>query len=117
MRYFTIAELSHSTTAEQEQISNIPTAEAVANLRRLIDGVLNPARVQFGAPIYVNSGYRSPELNRRVGGARRSYHMEGRAADIDSRTGRNRELYEILRRLPHRELIWEKGGAWIHVAL
>lgn len=43
---------------------------------------LNEIRQAFGKPILVNSGYRSPEHNRRVGGAENSYHVQGLAADI-----------------------------------
>lgn len=117
MSYFTISELTRSATATREGIDNTPPQAAVDNMKRLINTVLNPARQQLNAPIYVNSGYRCPELNRRVGGARRSYHLQGRAADLTTRPNRNAELMEILRRLPHTELINEGNGTWIHVAL
>lgn len=117
MSYFTVEELTRSATAAREHIGNTPSEAAVENMKRLIETTLNPARERFGAAIYVNSGYRSRRLNRRVGGVGNSYHLTGRAADLDSRTGRNRELYGILSELPHTELIWENGGAWIHVAL
>ncbi len=117
MKYFTIEELTRSTTATQFGIDNSPSQESTANMRRLVETVLDPARERLGKPIYVNSGYRCPELNRKVGGVANSYHLQGRAADLDTRTGDNRRLYEILRQLPHTELIWEQGGKWIHVAL
>ncbi|WP_363322820.1 D-Ala-D-Ala carboxypeptidase family metallohydrolase [uncultured Muribaculum sp.] len=67
--------------------------------------------------MYVNSGYRCPALNAVVGGAKRSYHLLGRAADLTTGSrADNRRLYDILRTLPHHELIWERGGLWIHVA-
>lgn len=117
MKHFTIEELTRSTTATQFGIDNSPSQESTANMRRLTETVLDPARERLGKPIYVNSGYRCPELNRKVGGVANSYHLQGRAADLDTRTGDNRRLYEILRQLPHTELIWEQGGKWIHVAL
>ena len=117
MKYFTIAELTHSDTAEREGIANTPTPEAIANLRRLTTETLDPARELLGNPIHVNSGYRSPRLNRRVGGVANSLHMQGRAADLTTPSKQNRRLFAILQRLPHTELIWEKGGSWIHVAL
>lgn len=117
MSRFTIEELSRSATAARCGIDNTPPPEAVGKLRRLIAEVLDPARQKLGAPIYVNSGYRCPELNRRVGGARNSYHLLGRAADLDTRSGDNARLFAILRGLSHTELIWERGGRWIHVAL
>ncbi|MEI4235243.1 YcbK family protein [Roseovarius sp. D22-M7] len=43
---------------------------------------LQALRDRLGKPLIVNSGYRSPEHNRAVGGAKRSKHMEGTAFDI-----------------------------------
>jgi hypothetical protein len=117
VNHFTIRELTVSATATRLGIDNTPPADAVANMQRLIDTVLNPARNRLGAPIKVNSGYRCSALNSAVGGARRSYHLTGRAADLTTGSVEgNRRLLEILKTLPHVELIWEKGGVWIHVA-
>ena len=89
MKHFTIEELTHSDTAIGHSIANNPGAVERENLRRLAERVLDPARERLGAPIYVNSGYRNCAVNRLVGGARRSYHLQGRAADLDTRSGRN----------------------------
>ena len=86
MKYFTIEELTRSTTATQFGIDNSPSQESTANMRRLVETVLDPARERLGKPIYVNSGYRCPELNRKVGGVANSYHLQGRAADLDRNT-------------------------------
>ena len=43
---------------------------------------LEKIRQHFGKPIHINSGYRTPEHNSRVGGVKNSYHTKGRAADI-----------------------------------
>lgn len=48
---------------------------------RLIE-MLETVRTHFDAPITITSGYRSPRYNRKVGGARSSYHVKGMAADI-----------------------------------
>lgn len=116
--HFTIAELTRSNTATRLGIDNRPPAEAIANMNRLITEVLEPARLKAGVPIMVNSGYRCKALNAAVGGVARSYHLAGRAADITTgNTEGNRALYRILKELPHTELILERGGSWIHVAL
>lgn len=116
--HFTISELTRSVTAQRLGIENTPTADVVANMQRLIDVVLDPARRRLGKPIFVNSGYRCPVLNKAVGGVERSYHLHGRAADLTTGTVEgNRDLWKILQSLPHSELIWEQGGLWIHVAL
>lgn len=118
MKYFNIAELTASPTASRNNIPNTPPDWAIENMKRLISIVLDPAREIYGAAISVNSGYRSPELNAKVGGARGSYHLQGRAADLTtgSKSG-NIRLYGILSELPHIELINEQNGTWIHVAL
>lgn len=43
---------------------------------------LEKIREHFDAPVYISSGYRCPTHNAAVGGASRSYHMRGQAADI-----------------------------------
>ncbi|MBR4593050.1 MAG: peptidase M15 [Bacteroidaceae bacterium] len=57
-------------------------AEVKENVTALVDRVLDPVRAKFGWPIVVNSGYRCPARNRAVGGAVRSQHLKGEAADI-----------------------------------
>lgn len=117
LSHFTINELTRSATARRLGIDNTPPRWAIANLSRLVDTVLDPARELLGAPIYINSGYRCEKLNKAVGGVPRSYHLAGRAADLTTGTIEgNRRLYQILKTLPHTELIWERGGTWIHVA-
>src|SRR5574344_2027614 len=81
-KYFTIDEMCRSVTAKERHIKNEPTPEAVANLEALIENVLDPVREQYGKPIKVSSGYRCPELNKMVGGVKKSQHVYGQAADI-----------------------------------
>lgn len=116
--HFTLNEFTRSDTAQRLHIDNTPEPHHIANLTRLIIRTLDPARQRLAMPIYVNSGYRCPELNKAIGGAENSYHMQGRAADVTTRdTEGNRRLYLILKNLPHTELIWEQNGLWIHIAL
>lgn len=119
MRYFTIAELTRSTTARRQGIDNTPPASAVKALTALVENVLDPLREAWGGPIRVNSGYRCPELNQAVGGTPGSQHQRGEAADITvgSRSG-NRRLLELIKRLnlPVDQCIDEKGCRWIHVS-
>lgn len=44
--------------------------------------ILDILRNKIGKPVIINSGYRTPERNAKVGGAKYSYHMRGMAADI-----------------------------------
>lgn len=118
MKYFTIAELCKSMTADRLGINNRCKKEHVVNLTALVDNVLDPLRAWYGKPLIVSSGYRCPELNKAVKGSKTSQHMSGQAADID--TGdrqQNKLLFEYIRKnLPFDQLIDESNFAWVHVS-
>jgi len=118
MKYFTIAELCKSSTADRYGIDNRCKKEHVVNLTALVDNVLDPLRNVYGKPICVNSGYRSPELNKVIKGSSTSQHMIGQAADID--TGdrqQNKLLFDYIQKhLPFDQLIDERNFAWVHVS-
>ena len=103
MKYFTIAELCKSTTADRLGINNRCKQEHVVNLTALVNNVLDPLREWYGKPIRVNSGYRCPDLNKAVKGSSTSQHMSGQAADID--TGdrqQNKLLFDYIQKnLPY----------------
>ena len=63
------------------EVYNIPSHEAIANLKRVC-GWLEVLRARSGGPILINSGYRSPQLNKKIGGVPTSNHMTGCAVDI-----------------------------------
>lgn len=110
--HFTLEEMLRSETAAKKHIENRINATEVNNLVRLCVAVLEPLREHFGQPIKINSGFRCRALNKAVGGADNSYHLQGRAVDIPMKPG---YLAYIRDHLPHVELINE--GSWIHVAL
>ena len=116
--FFTISELCKSTTASEKGIDNTPTPEIENKLQDLIDDVPNPVRKWYGSPIYVNSGYRCPELNKAVGGVSTSQHQKGEAVDIDTRNHENNvKIFNWIKdNLVYDQLIWENNGAWIHVS-
>lgn len=116
--YFADKEFTQSTTAKKYGINNEPDALTWQRIYELRDYILNPARAKLGKPIYITSGYRSDALNKLVGGENNSQHKSGEAADITTKNlARNRELFSILAQLGNfDQLIWEKGGDWIHVS-
>ncbi len=119
MKYFTIKELTRSETARCLEIDNTPPSSAVAALHELVEQVLDPLREAWGGPIWVDSGYRCPELNRAVGGTPTSQHQRGEAADITVGTqDDNRRLLALIKRLnlPIDQCIDEKDCRWIHVS-
>ena len=116
--YFSNSEFTNSSIAKQNGIRNNPDAATWGRIYLLRDNVLNPAREALGQPIYITSGYRCPRLNALVGGASNSQHVTGEAADLDTRSlDGNKRLFTILAQMGNfDQLIWEKGGEWIHVS-
>ena len=116
--YFTMEELTYSSTALRMGWRNKTTNEAEENLVSLRSMVLNPTREHMGIPIYVTSGFRSLDVNREIGGAPNSQHMKGEAADISTRSiNKNKEMFLFIRdSLDFDQLILENGGEWIHVS-
>lgn len=57
--------------------------------------MLQELRYGIGLPFYINSGYRSPEHNTAVGGAKNSFHMRGMAFDINLRNLNRDELVRM----------------------
>ena len=120
-KYFTINELTKSSTAQRLHINNNPTQEVKDNLNALIDNVLDPLRELYGKPIIVNSGYRSFKLNKAVGGAKNSQHLVGQASDIrtvQNTKESNKELFDLIKnsKLPFDQLINEYDYNWVHVS-
>ena len=119
MKYFTIEELTRSTVAAARGIPNVPGENEREALEVLTLALLDPLREIWGKPIYVNSGYRSPALNKAVGGVANSQHMKGQAADITTcNTASNRKLFALIRDggFDFDQLIDEANGTWIHVS-
>ena len=78
---FSLEEMLYSSMAVRKGIENVPGKEETLNLEALCSYVLEPLREEVNCAIRVFSGYRSPTVNKLVGGARMSQHMHGEAAD------------------------------------
>lgn len=114
---FSLAEFVKTSTG----IDNIPTPEAIENLKALVTNVLQPLRTYINKPIRITSGYRSPAVNAAVGGSSTtSQHMKGQAADLQIDGMTNQQIIDTVRKLklPYDQIIDEqlRGSKWIHVS-
>lgn len=80
--HFTLAEFERSATATACGINNSVPPQYIPTFQQLCKEVLEPLRRFVGGPIVISSGYRSNQLNVKVGGAYASQHTLGEAADI-----------------------------------
>ena len=122
--HFTLGEMTRSNS--HPEIYNIPSHEAIANLTNLCKW-LEVLRLRAGTPIRINSGYRSPQLNKAIHGVAGSNHMTGCASDI-----RVENMEQLIRyaailldyadetQQEFDELLIEKnryGAIWLHFAV
>jgi zinc D-Ala-D-Ala carboxypeptidase len=120
---FTLAEMCKSETALRNNMENIPGEQEIAALKLLCEKVLQPVRDHYGKGVKVNSGFRHPDVNQKVGGSRNSDHCRGQASDIEIPGIPNAELAEWIRdNLEFRQLILEfytpgiPDSGWVHVS-
>ena len=121
--HITYSEACHSFTAKRLGIPNTPSEYQMWNMVVLATEVFEPLRKWVGGPIKINSFFRSPDLNRAIGGSSKSQHCEGRAIDLDDVYGHktNAEMFDyISKNLDYDQLIWEFGDDnnpdWVHVS-
>ena len=122
--HFSLGELTKSNS--HPEVYNIPSHEAIENLKRVC-GWLEVLRLRAGTPIRINSGYRSPQLNKRIGGVPTSNHLTGCAVDI-----RVKDMEQLIRyaailldyadesKQEFDELLIERnryGAIWLHFAV
>jgi hypothetical protein len=117
---FALSEMVKSATAERLNVDNSPSDIHLVNLTHLAIHILQPVRDEFGV-ITINSGYRSPALNAKVGGSKTSQHCNGQAADFESFSTPNPDLAKwIANNLEFDQLILEfydgvnPNSGWVH---
>lgn len=120
---FTLAEMIKSETALRHDMDNTPGEAEIESLKLLAEKVLQPVRDHYGKGVKVNSGFRHPEVNAKVGGSKTSDHCKGMAADIEIPGVPNHELAEwIQANLEFTQLILEfytrgvPDSGWVHVS-
>jgi zinc D-Ala-D-Ala carboxypeptidase len=120
---FSLAEMVKSDTALRHDMDNTPGEAEIANLKTLCEKVLQPVRDHFQTGVKVNSGFRHPEVNAKVGGSKTSDHCKGQAADIEIPGTANADLAVwIMENLDYTQLILEfytprvPDSGWVHVS-
>ena len=87
-RHISYKEGVYSNTATRRGIDNTPNEEQLKNMELLANKIFEPLRAHVGGPIKINSFFRSPDLNKAIGGSSKSQHCKGQAMDIDDTFGR-----------------------------
>lgn len=122
-KHISEAEAFKSQTAVRKGIDNTTTDEFILANMRYVAELFEQIRAHFGIPIGISSFYRSPALNKAVGGAKTSQHTRGEAIDIDADIFggvTNKQIFDFAKTLDFDKLIWEFGDsnnpAWVHIS-
>ena len=122
--HFTLGELCK--TSHKTADGNIPSHVVIENLKRLCPW-LEELRRRYNEPIIINSGYRSPAVNKLAGGSNTSNHLTGCAVDIRTYGMEQAMRYAVIlmdyaddSNLDFDEILIEKnskGSIWLHFAV
>ena len=113
-------EATKSNTAIRLGIDNTPPPAIVERMVETAEKIFQPLRDALG-PIRVSSFYRSPDLNRAIGGSKTSQHCKGEAIDMQGILATNKMLFNSACDLEdYDQIIWEFGTLeepdWVHVS-
>jgi zinc D-Ala-D-Ala carboxypeptidase len=117
--HFNLSEFIQSDAAVRKGLDNTPSPEVVVNLTRVAN-VLELVRGHFAKPVKPSSGYRSPEVNKAIGGSKTSAHCAGLAADFRVDGVDNVTVCEWIRDnvSDYDQVIYEFGPTgWVHLGL
>jgi len=117
---FSLLEVTRSSTAKRIGIDNAPNKEHLNNIQALVRKIVQPLRDAIG-PIRISSGYRSPALNRAIGGSNKSQHCKGEALDLqfwESGEMNNKKIYDwiLSSGVDFDQMINEFDYSWIHIS-
>jgi len=120
---FSLHELTKSETALRYDMENNPGPAEIGNLTELAGKVLQPIRDHYQKGVKINSGFRHPDVNAKVGGSRTSDHCKGMAADLEIPGVANADLAQWVKdNLEFTQLILEfytpgiPDSGWVHVS-
>lgn len=116
--HFTLAEFTRSEYAQRKGLDNsipkhlMPNAMRIAMLMEQVRSILG------NNIIIVNSMYRSPAVNKAVGGARTSYHLKALACDFVCPSFGT--PYQVAKAIEASNIIYDQliyEGTWVHIGL
>lgn len=120
---FTLKEFTRSDVATRLGLDNTPSDQIIANLKLLVEKIIQPVRTKYNRTMIINSGYRAPLVNAAVGGSKTSDHCKGYAADIEIPGVSNHELATyIADNFKFTQIILEfhipeiPDSGWVHVS-
>ena len=113
-----LSEVIRSESAKRNGISNMPSEEHIANFKLLAEHIFEPVRAYFRVPIHISSGYRSIELNAKIGGSKTSQHCEGCAADFNVKGMSPDAVVRaiVTADIPYDQVILE-FDSWVHISI
>lgn len=122
---FSLVEATRSSKAIKLGIDNSLTPKLLEDVKWFASGVLQPIRDRIGIPFTVTSWYRSPALNKAVGGVPTSSHLSGTAIDFVLQGHTAAESWDAVitalkdLRIPFDQCICERnsktGARWVHL--
>ena len=120
-QHFSYQEFIKSQTASRKGIKNEPDDAQLYNMKMICANILEPVRDNFGGPVIITSGFRSPELCVAIGSSTNSQHAKGEAADFEIPGTSNKDVADwIHENLVYDQLILEffdgkdPNSGWIH---
>lgn len=125
MKYFNFEQWAVSSIAKQKGIDNSVPSNFYPRIKELVEKILDPLREAWGSDIIVTSGYRSPTLNKAIGGSNTSAHSQGYAADLVP-VGRsiNEFALFVMHWLNDNNIKFDQfidehkpNSAWVHIAI
>ena len=116
--HFSFEELTITNRKYLLEANRLAALNHIEELALLANYILEPARLALNTPLIITSAYRCAQLNKTVGGAAKSQHLFGQAADFVPQGIALKEAFDILRAaqyVRYGQLIYE--GKWIHISL
>jgi len=135
-KHITMKDVCYSDTALRLNINNIPSVQDVANAKLLAENILEPIIYHYGKHLLISNIYRSPLLNKAVGGSvskitgkPTSEHCYAQACDFTIAGISTKQIFNdiISGRIkkdgnPIKDLVGQcihetdKDGSWIHIS-